>query len=276
MNTAKAFVIVVAAFGLFLVSAAAQAYDFANNCPPQAPPKWNISGQDWTQFVNSCVTNDAAATAGRAFDRPFWDKCIERCGLAADAEGRTPPTQAPERRSTNSAFPANPNWCSDVPASPPPPNFETGHPGKWAAFREMCMNAKGGNMGCGHICGYAEDLWRLQKSGRLNQPNTFPSPTDQPQGPFPLPGGGSGFILPKQPAPSVPAPSPDASESVDLSRRERESGVPRFWLGMTEGKKGASLRGDPSASLGMTQRLDAETWNRYRLRWREAVRGPSA
>src|ERR1700732_1433631 len=83
-----ATLIVVAAAGLLLVSATAEAYDFANICPAQAPPKWGISDQAWTQFVNSCITNDAAATAGRAFDRPSWDKCIERCGLADDAEGR--------------------------------------------------------------------------------------------------------------------------------------------------------------------------------------------
>ena len=186
---------------LDIAGANAHAYDFANICPTQAPPKWSISAMTWTQFVNSCIANDAAATAGRTFDRPFWDKCIEKCGLADDAEGRTPPTPAPESQTATSASPTNPNWCADVPASPPPPKFDAGHPGNWAATRKMCMNAKRGEMGCGDICRFAEDLWRMQKSGRLNQPDTFPSPTDKPQGPFPLPGGGSGFILPEQPAP---------------------------------------------------------------------------
>jgi len=86
------------------------------------------------------------------------------------------------------ASPHYPNWCSDVPESPPPPNFDTGHPGHWAAVRNMCMNAKTPEMGCGNICRFAEDLWRMQKSGRLNQPDTLPSPTDKPQGPFPQPG----------------------------------------------------------------------------------------
>ena len=70
-----AVVVVVAVIGLLLVSETAQAYDFANICPTQAPPKWGVSAQTWAQFVNSCITNDAAATAGRAFDRPFWDNC---------------------------------------------------------------------------------------------------------------------------------------------------------------------------------------------------------
>jgi hypothetical protein len=98
------------------------------------------------------------------------------------------------------AAPRNPNWCSDVPASPPPPNFEHS-PGAWAAARQMCMNLSF-NMGCVYICENAEDRWRQQKSGLRNQPNTFPSPTDKPQGPFPLPGGASGYILPEQPPPA--------------------------------------------------------------------------
>ena len=101
--------------------------------------------------------------------------------------------------------PLNPNWCSDVPASPPPPYFEH-HPGEWAEARQLCMSARKMDRGCMNICGNAEERWSLQKAGRLNQPNTFPSPTDQPQGPFPLPGGGSGYILPAQPAPAPGGP----------------------------------------------------------------------
>ena len=37
--------------------------------------------------------------------------------------------------------------------------------------------------------------------------NTFPPVTDKPQGPFPLPGGANGYILPVQPVPSVPKPN---------------------------------------------------------------------
>ncbi len=202
-----AVVILVSAARLLLVSATARAYDFANICPPQAPPKWAVSAETWSQFVNSCIANDAAATAGRPFDRPFWDKCIGRCGLADAAESRTPPTPAPKNLTTTSGSPANPNGCPDVPASPAPPNFEI-RPGDWAEFRKMCMNAKDGGMGCGYICSGARErwhLWELQQSGQL-KPNTFPSPTDKPQGPFPLPGGAKGYILPMQPAPIVSTP----------------------------------------------------------------------
>jgi hypothetical protein len=220
MNIVKsiAVAIVVATSSLLFVSATVQAYDFANVCPAQAPPKWAISAQAWTQFVNSCIANDAAATAGRRFDRPLWDKCIEKCGLADDAEGRTPPTPRPQNQTNTSGSPPNPGWCADVPASPPPPNFDKDHPGKWAAVRKMCTNAmKAGshdNKGCGYICGFARDLWRLQKSGQLNQPSTFPTPSDKPQGPFPLPGGGSGFILPAQPAPAPSGPTSDATDAL--------------------------------------------------------------
>ena len=77
----------------------------------------------------------------------------------------------------------NPNWCSDVPASPPPPNLEN-HPGEWAEIRQLCMRARKGDTGCDYACGGAKERWSLQKAGRLNQPNTFPSPTDKPQRPF--------------------------------------------------------------------------------------------
>ena len=196
-------VVFMVAGGLLVASATAQAYYFASVCPAHAPPKWAIPAQTWSQFVDSCIANDAAATAGRPFDRPFWDKCIEKCGLADDAEGPKPPKPVPEDQSA----PANPNWCSDLPASPPPPNFEI-RPGDWNAIRKMCSSA-GAGLGCGNLCSGARErwhLWKLQQSGQL-KPNSFPSPTDKPQGPFPFPGGGSGFILPAQPAPVVPAPS---------------------------------------------------------------------
>lgn len=220
MNIVKsiAVAIVVATSSLLFVSATVQAYDFANVCPAQAPPKWVISVQAWTQFVNSCIANDAAATAGRAFDRPLWDKCIEKCGLADDAEGRTPPRSTSENQTSTSGSPANPSWCADVPASPPPPNFEL-KPGNWAATRKMCMNAKAGEMGCGYICGNARErwhLWKLQQSGQL-KPNAFPPPTDKPQGPFPVPGGGSGFILPMQPAPAPSGPTSDAADALSAA-----------------------------------------------------------
>jgi hypothetical protein len=129
--------------------------------------------------------------------------------MVANAEAQLPP--APTPQATRAAL-LNPNWCSDVPASPPPPNFEL-RSGNWASFRQMCMNLSF-DMGCVYTCGYAEDLWRLQKSGKLNQPNTFPSPTDQPQGPFPQPGGSKGYILPAQPAPVPSGPTSDAADST--------------------------------------------------------------
>src|SRR5260370_23309066 len=122
--------------------------------------------------------------------------------LVANAEAQLPPAATPQ--ATPAAL-LNPNWCSDVPASPPPPYFEH-HPGAWAEARQMCMNLSF-DMGCVYICGDAQDRWRLKKSGRLNQPNTFPSPTDQPPGPFPLPDGSSGYILPAQPAPAPSGPT---------------------------------------------------------------------
>lgn len=199
-----AIVVVVVAGGLLIASANAHAYDFANVCPAQAPPKWSISAQAWTQFVNSCIANDAAATTGRAFDRPFWDKCIEKCGLADDAEGRTPPTPAQtEKQATASGIPANPNWCGDVPASPPPPKFSAKD---WAAERQRCVNEANvvTDTTCVYICQGAREMWARAKAGTLSLPQDRPDSTTVPQGPFPLPGGGRGYIAPLPPSSGVP------------------------------------------------------------------------
>ncbi len=82
--------------------------------------------------------------------------------------------------------PVNPNWCSSVPASPAPPQFEH-KPGQWAEVRKMCTNLPGWNKGCEYICQTAKDLWNLKKLGRLGQPSrTF------------------GDAVPPQPAPTPP------------------------------------------------------------------------
>ncbi len=112
--------------------------------------------------------------------------------------------------------PLNPNWCSSAPASPPPPLFEH-KPGQWAAYRQMCMNVPKADKGCASICATAEDLWNLQKSGRLNQRNTWPSQTDKPLGPFPLPAGASGYVVPAHPAPTPSPADAPTSQSFLLS-----------------------------------------------------------
>jgi hypothetical protein len=129
--------------------------------------------------------------------------------MVANAEAQLPPAATPQ--ATPAAL-LNPNWCSDVPASPPPPNFDY-RPGEWAYVRKMCM-AKMSDLSCTGFCRNAEDRWRQQKAGLLNQPNALPSPTDKLQGPFPLPGGASGYILPAQPAPAPSGPTSDASDVV--------------------------------------------------------------
>jgi hypothetical protein len=101
----------------------------------------------------------------------------------------------------NPAVPSSPQWCTDAPASPPPPGLEH-HPGDWANLRKKC--AAHDDRGCMYICSFAVELWSMKRSGRLNQPNTFRPATDKFQGPFPLPGGAKGYILPIQPNPSVP------------------------------------------------------------------------
>ena len=95
-------------------------------------------------------------------------------------------------------MPANPNWCPEVPASPDPPHFD-GHYGTWAEARKKCTGATNDIWTCGDLCMAARDLWNMKKKGLLDKPDTFPSSTDKQQGPFPLPGGANGYILPAFP-----------------------------------------------------------------------------
>ncbi len=104
------------------------------------------------------------------------------------------PTAAP------AAAPRNPNWCSDVPASPPPPHYQAeNRPNAWADTRKRCMNAVDTDWMCMDTCGTARELWQRAKAGTLNQPLTYPLSTDKLQGPFPLQGGAKGWVLPLPP-----------------------------------------------------------------------------
>lgn len=51
---------------------------------------------------------------------------------------------------------SSPQWCTDAPASPPPPGFEHRR-GDWTNVREMC-GAHMGDRGCMRLCAFAEEL----------------------------------------------------------------------------------------------------------------------
>jgi hypothetical protein len=81
-------------------------------------------------------------------------------------------SSASAQQSTPTA-PLNPHWCSDVPASPPPPNLEH-HSGDWAALRKRCMKVGSDRSGlCSALCQDARDRWKQQKAGLLKQPTLF-------------------------------------------------------------------------------------------------------
>jgi hypothetical protein len=112
---------------------------------------------------------------------------------------------AQQTAATPTPAPRNPNWCSDVPASPAPPHFENA-PGEWTAVRNMCMNAVGvtsATSTCMYACRAAREMWQRAKTGGLNQPLTFPPSTDKPQGPFLEPDGGKIYVLPLPPTPAA-------------------------------------------------------------------------
>jgi hypothetical protein len=93
-----------------------------------------------------------------------------------------------------------------VPASPPPPQFK---PGLWARYRQRCMNPTGiGNdVTCKNACqGAMEMWWRVQQHGDAHhQSPAYPASTDKLQGPFPLKGGGQGWVLPRPSGLRTPA-----------------------------------------------------------------------
>ena len=225
-------IVTLAASGIALLGSSAYAYRFEDVCPAQAPPGSDQS--QWTQFRDACIRDDSAR------DRPFFDQCLTKCAVAAAAEGFKPPTPAPPV--TNESPIVNPNWCGVVPASPPPPHFET-RPGDWERVRQACMRSADLSLGstCSDMCLNAEEAWQHQRAGDFNQTPTAnwppPSPnatrhTEVPlpgggtvqgysgsaphppgaEGPFPLPGGSKGYILHPPAAPSI-SPSPSASQS---------------------------------------------------------------
>jgi hypothetical protein len=105
------------------------------------------------------------------------------------------------------------SWCPQVPASPAPPYFD-GHYGTWAEANKRCLNVTDDHKDqeeCGDLCMAARDLWNMKKLGLLDKPDTFPQCTDKTQGPFPLPGGANGYILP---CARMPAPTSDSSGAV--------------------------------------------------------------
>jgi hypothetical protein len=155
--------------------------------PP--PPHFDTKPGEWAESYKACSA-DRSTLSPRKFHK-MAVVCGNACGKAQLLWGY-------------SLAPENPDWCSDVPASPSPPNFDFQR-GEWAAVRYTCMH-KRLDRSCGELCQDAEERWSQKKARLLDRPSTFPSPTDKPQGPFTLPGGAKGYILPMQPAPKVPTP----------------------------------------------------------------------
>lgn len=110
------------------------------------------------------------------------------------------------------------SWCPDSPGFPPvratptPPGFTDW---KWAEYVKRCAdpgapptppNDWDAVMAEKHACAYACVLARarLQAQQHPSPPLSSPLPPSGPQqqGPFPLPGGGKGYVLPANPDPT--------------------------------------------------------------------------
>lgn len=59
---------------------------------------------------------------------------------------------------------ANPNWCSDVPASPPPPSKFTA--AQWTSIRQRCTASTARDDICRDVCEAARELWQRAKAGQ--------------------------------------------------------------------------------------------------------------
>src|SRR5579872_1949652 len=100
-------------------------------------------------------------------------------------------------------------WCPDVPQSPAPPSED---PNTWAQAYKGCTTLHSAWplrkqrtewRLCRNLCGKAKADWYFSKHPVPMNPNYFS--TTEPQGPFPLPGGGSLNILPLPSVGTTPA-----------------------------------------------------------------------
>ncbi len=151
-------------------------------------------------------------------------RCVLTGVMALLVFGGSALAQSPATAPTPTA--ENPNWCSDVPASPPPPggNFRAAG---WASIRQMCTRQLDFTdwETCMHACQGAEELWQRWKEGDFNQPpiSNWPPPTPNPTKHFqvPLPGGGSveGYsgLVPPPRGIEGPFPLPGGGRAVRAS-----------------------------------------------------------
>ena len=202
LNTRRAAALALVGWYLMVSSASAQQPAPAAPLNPQwcsdvpaSPPPPNLEHHlgDWAILRNRCMNNRSdllcAPLCQDAKDR--WKQ--QKAGLLNHT------SSFPVLPANPAAPTSSPQWCTDAPASPPPPGFEH-RPGDWVNVRKMCVAHD--DRGCMWLCELALELWSMKKAGRLNQSNNFPPATDKTQGPFPLPGGAKGYILPAQPAPT--------------------------------------------------------------------------
>jgi len=115
------------------------------------------------------------------------------------------------------ASPSDTNWCPGVPATPPPPHWEN-LPGAWTHTYKACSadrstlsprDRHNRDVQCRNACMGARGSWSTSKNPPSKNP--YPLSTDKLQGPFPLPGGGSGYVLPVPSSvlsPTIPAQPP--------------------------------------------------------------------
>lgn len=77
-------------------------------------------------------------------------------------------SSAAQPRPAPTPLPQNPNWCADVPASPPPPEFRAP---RWALIWKTCSTGIGDFENCLQACEAArEQCERWREGGRVRSP----------------------------------------------------------------------------------------------------------
>jgi hypothetical protein len=111
------------------------------------------------------------------------------------------------RTFTTPPQPPLPKWCSPVPESPPPPRWNAK---VWAGEYEFCSSLipwadRSKWEGCMHACDAAAGDWGTSNNP---PPKKIYQSTNKQQGPFHLPGGTTGYILPLPGSTAAPAATP--------------------------------------------------------------------
>jgi|SRR5271168_57494 hypothetical protein len=134
---------------------------------------------------SDCPGVSRCLNGGRCWRTDMWCKTDAECKYSeicdlTKGEWRAHPimhfvngicTPRKPNSATSTAAHPSPSWCSDVPASPPPPHFK---PERWARRRKQCIEAAGPytimTNTCVSICQGAREMWQRASADAKPKP----------------------------------------------------------------------------------------------------------